>query len=94
MWTTSSKAFGKSDQIAETLFAFGCYVGEVFVRHAGGKWVATAGTSMERVFGFPLAVETGKENATNPIGKVFKRLENAVGDDLPYYYQVFSKPKS
>jgi hypothetical protein len=84
----------KSDQIGETLFAFGCYVGEIFVRQAGGKWVTTAGTSMERMSGFPLAVETGKDSATNPIGKVFKRLENGEGDDLPYYYQVFSKPKS
>lgn len=27
-----------SGQVAETLFGFGCYVGEVLTRHAGGRW--------------------------------------------------------
>src|SRR6516225_5997167 len=32
---------GTIDNYAETMFCFGCYVGEVFVRHAGGRWIAT-----------------------------------------------------
>jgi len=31
---------GTIDQYAETMFCFGCYVGEVFVHHAGGRWLA------------------------------------------------------
>jgi len=27
------------DQISETVFSFGCYAGEVFVRHKSAKWV-------------------------------------------------------
>ena len=27
------------EAIAETLFGFGCYVGEVMARHGGGAWV-------------------------------------------------------
>lgn len=80
-----------TDQIAETLFGFGCYVGEVFVRQAGGQWRNTAKTSMAQFAGVPLVVELGKETWCNPIGKVFKRLENGEGDSLPYFYQVFAE---
>jgi len=78
------------DQIAEALFGFGCYVGEVFVRYAGGKWRNAAETSMAKLAGFPLIIELGKESLCNPIGKVFKRLENGEADSLPYFYQVFT----
>lgn len=77
------------EQIAETLFGFGCYVGEVFVRHAGGKWRDAAETSMHKLVEFPLVIELGKESFCNPIGKVFKRLENGEEDNLTYFYHVF-----
>jgi len=32
-----------ADRIASTLFCFGCYVGEVFVRNAGARWRSTEG---------------------------------------------------
>jgi hypothetical protein len=83
----------KSDEIAETLFGFGCYVGEVFVRHAGGKWRNAAETAMAELAGFPLVIELGEKSLCNPIGKVFKRLQNGEEDNLPYFYQVFTTPK-
>jgi hypothetical protein len=79
-----------SEQLAETLFGFGCYVGEVFVRQAGGRWRNAADTAMADLAGFPLVVELGEEHFCNPIGKVFKRLENGEEDNLPYFYQVFT----
>jgi hypothetical protein len=82
-----------SDQVAETLFGFGCYVGEIFVRHAGGRWRNAAETSLANVAGFPLVVELGQENFCNPIGKEFKRLENGEEDNLPDFYQVFTARK-
>jgi hypothetical protein len=82
-----------SDQLGETLFGFGCYVGEVFVRHAGGKWRDAAETAMAKFAGFPLVIELGKDHFCNPIGKVFKRLENGEEDSLPYFYQVFASEK-
>lgn len=78
------------DQIAETLFGFGCYVGEVFVRNSGGKWRNTDETSMAGLAGFPMVIELGQESFCNPIGKVFKRLENSEEDSLPYFYHVFT----
>lgn len=81
------------DQLAETLFGFGCCVGEVFVRQAGGTWRNAADTSIAELAGFPLVVELGAESFCNPIGKVFKRLENGVEDNLPFFYQVFTTPR-
>ena len=82
-----------SDQIAETLFGFGCYVGEVFARNANGKWRNAAETSMAKLAGFPIVIELGKDSFCNPVGKVFKRLENGEEDNLSYFYQVFTSPK-
>jgi hypothetical protein len=81
------------DQVGETLFGFGCYVGEVFVRRAGGRWRNAGETSMANFAGFPLVVELGEESFCNPIGKAFKRLENGEEDSLPYFYQVFAAQK-
>jgi|SRR5215813_1083481 len=81
-----------TEQIGETLFAFGCYVGEVFVRSVGGKWRLASETGMRDFAGFIIVVDLGADNVVNPIGKVFKRFENGIEDHLPYFYQVFAKP--
>ena len=82
----------RSDQIAETLFSFGCYVGEVFVRQMGAAWRSATDTKMAGMSGFPLVIQTGPDSFCNPIGKVFKRVDNGIEDSLPYFYQVFAKP--
>jgi hypothetical protein len=85
----------KPHQMGETLFCFGCYVGEVFVRHAGGAWRPTEATSMRDVAGGPFVVELpegGHVRYVNPLDKVFKRLENGPEDDLPYFYRTFATP--
>lgn len=80
-----------ADQVGETLFGFGCYVGEVFVRQGGGTWREAADTPMAELSPFPMVVELGSDNFCNPIGKVFKRLELGEEDNLPYFYQVFTQ---
>jgi hypothetical protein len=84
----------RTEQIAETLFGFGCYVGEVFVRQAGGQWREAANTPMASFAGFPLVVELAGKRHCNPIGKVFKRLQNGEEDNLPFFYQVFACGRS
>jgi hypothetical protein len=79
-----------ADSIAATLFAYGCYVGEVFVRHAGCKWRKATKHEMDEVFGQPLLLQQGKDKTLNPIGKVFKRLTDGEEHNLPYFYRVFS----
>jgi hypothetical protein len=78
-----------SAQLGETLFGFGCYVGEVMCRNAGATWARTTAEQIE-LFGFPLVIELPNKKLCNPIGKVFKRLDNGDGDSLPYFYQVFT----
>lgn len=78
------------DDVKETLFEFGCYVGEVFVRNAAGRWRAPLPGVESEVFGFPLVVELAPDNVCNPIGKVFKRLDLGESENLPYFYSVFA----
>lgn len=78
-----------SDAVAETVFAFGCYIGEVFVRHAGYRWVHGP-AELAGSLG-PLTVYRESTGAhVNPIGKAFKRVDNGPVDDLGYFYDIFS----
>jgi hypothetical protein len=72
------------EEIAETLFCFGCYAGEVLVRHGGGKWRA------ERSSPFGLVVQLGDESFCDPIGKAFKFFEHGEGESLAYFYRSFA----
>ncbi|MFL5240734.1 MAG: DUF6278 family protein [Gemmataceae bacterium] len=42
------------DQVAEMLFGFGCYVGDVLVHQAGGHWRNAQETPLANLAGFPL----------------------------------------
>lgn len=78
-----------SDAVAETIFVFGCYIGEVLVRNAGYEWVDTP-TEIARNLG-PLTVcRTSTATHANPIGKAFKRVNNGDIDDVPYFYRLFA----
>jgi hypothetical protein len=78
------------EEVAETLFAFGCYVGEVLVRNAGAAWCKEEETPMKGQGGLFLVLKLRSENYCNPIGKVFKRLRNGKEDSIPYFYSVFA----
>jgi hypothetical protein len=80
------------DQLAETLFAFGCYVGEVFVRHAAARWIETPEQWLSAI-GMRICIELpDQKRLCSPISKAFKRLENGDEDSLAYFYAVFSQP--
>ncbi len=76
--------------IAETLFCFGCYVGEVIRRNTGATWVAATGTPLEQYCSWPLIIAFAPDDVCNPIGKVFKYYEFGSGEDLSYFYRVFA----
>jgi hypothetical protein len=80
------------DQVAETLFGFGCYVGEVLVRNsdAGAAWQSPNAKELEW-FGWPMVVKVSDDNVCNPIGKAFKRFENGQEDSLAYFHAVFTR---
>jgi hypothetical protein len=79
-----------SDQVAATLFGFGCYVGEVLARNGGGIWRKATDREVG-LFGFPLVIEMPSKRVCNPIGKAFKRLENGPEENLPYFYSGFAE---
>ena len=78
------------EKIGAILFAFGCYVGEVFIRNCGGKWRKEEETSMKGFAGFFIVVELPNDKICNPVGKVFKIVTEGERGALPYFYHVFT----
>ncbi len=81
----------RANQIGETIFSFGCYVGEVLVRHNRGVWKLPQQSIWSRLgFGETnmMVVEMPSGNIWNPIGKTFKLLENGQADSVSYLYDL------
>ena len=78
-------------QIATTLFGFGCYAGEVFVRNAGGQWRLTQETDLRDLTKSPMVVELEGEKLCDPLFKVFNRFAHAREESLPAFYRVHTK---
>lgn len=77
-----------SDEIGETLFSFGCYVGEVLVRNLRGQWVHTDESPMAKLTPWPIVVAMPNGDCWNPIGKVFKRVDEGETESVTYMYKV------
>ncbi|MFE7707806.1 hypothetical protein ACFU6I_18850 [Streptomyces sp. NPDC057486] len=60
------------EHMAESLIAFGCYIGEILTRHVGGAWRQAPTVSSTAV---PLVVELPDARECRPIDWVFRRLE-------------------
>src|SRR5258707_601806 len=81
----------RPEQIGSTVFSFGCYVGEIFVRHHGGVWKAPAETTLPddlKDQNNMMVVELPNGDVWNPIGKTFTLLENGQGDSVAYFYHI------
>ena len=64
------------EDVAEALFVFGCYLGEVMVRSLGGRWVATSRSPLaRRSRPGPWSWCCPDGSTWDPIGKAYKRLE-------------------
>lgn len=84
------KEGNSAQDINKTLIVLGCYVGEVMVRNLGYKWDNP--TQKEISIGFDVTGVRGKNNVfSNPIGKVFKLLENGQEDSVEFFYSVSSQ---
>ncbi|MDO3312598.1 hypothetical protein P5V96_05140 [Mycobacteroides abscessus subsp. abscessus] len=78
-----------SDAVAETIFVFGCYVGEVLIRNADYEWINTP-TELGHVLG-PLTVYcAATATHASPIWKAFKCVDNGDTDSVAYFYRVFT----
>jgi hypothetical protein len=74
------------EEAAEALFVFGCYLGEVLVRHLGGAWTLTALSALRGVSPWPMVVRLPDGSAWDAIGKAYKRLELGDGEYLPAFF--------
>ena len=72
------------------LFSMGCYVGEVLVRHAGGRWRTTQELGMGQVASSPIAVEMPDGRVCNPVGRVYRRFQKGREDSLAAFYQALA----
>ena len=74
------------EDAAETLFIFGCYLGQVMVKALRGKWQATPRTALAGISPWPMVVVLPGGSAWDAIGKAYKRLELGDSEYLPAYF--------
>jgi hypothetical protein len=76
------KATGATEQQASGLLSgLGCYVGEVFVRHAKASWRWTAEMNMTGSCRFPIVLVLPGLTGCDAIGKAFERFRGVNADD-------------
>ncbi len=78
------------EDVAEMLFVFGCYLGEVMVRNLAGAWVATARSALRGVSPWPMVVLLPDGSSWDAIGKAYQRLELGDSEFLPAFYLAAS----
>ncbi len=81
----------KFEDLQPLLFSMGCYVGEVFVRRAGGRWCSTQEVGMAGVASSPIVVRMPDGRGCNPVGKVYKRFTDGPGEDVAGFYRVMTE---
>jgi hypothetical protein len=86
----------KVNDLAETIFVAGCYVGEVMIRNAGGQWTNLAEVTglPENMIMMPIVVTLDNGYRANPIAKAFKLFYNGETDSIVYFYTVFTSLKT
>ncbi len=82
------------EDVAEALFVFGCYLGEVLIHGLGGRWVATARSPLRDLSPWPMVVVLPGGSAWDPIGKAYKRLELGDAEYLPAFYAAAASQAS
>jgi hypothetical protein len=82
------------EDLQPLLFAMGCYVGQVLVRHAGACWRVTEELGMGEVASSPIAIRVRDGRGCNPVGRVYKRFQNGPDDSLAGFYDVMTQAPS
>jgi hypothetical protein len=77
------------EAVQTLLFSMGCYVGEVLVRHAGGRWRTTEDLGMGA--SSPIAVEMPDGRGCNPVARVYRRFQKGREDSLATFYQAVAR---
>ena len=83
------KATGASEQQASGLLGgLGCYVGEVFVRHAKASWRWTAEMRMTESCRFPVVLALPGVTGCDVIGRVFQRFGGGAAESVALLYET------
>lgn len=78
------RAEGVTDEdMAESLIGFGCYVGEILIRHAGGTWQLVPPAHPATAH---LVVALPRARECDPIDWVFRRFELGAGVSIRDLY--------
>jgi hypothetical protein len=75
-----------AEDVAETLFVLGCYLGEVLARAVRGRWSATQRTALAPLSPWPMVVVLADGSAWDAIGKVYRRFEIGDSEYLPAFF--------
>jgi hypothetical protein len=74
------------EAVQTLLFSMGCYVGEVLVRNAGGRWRTAEDLGMDKAAVSPIAVEMPGGKAFSPVARVYRRFQKGREDSLAAFY--------
>ena len=87
------KATGASEhQASGLLLGLGCYVGEVFVRHARASWRETAQMGMSRTCAYPIVLALPGAVGCNAIGIVFRRFNAGPAEGAAFLWESTAPP--
>jgi hypothetical protein len=75
-------------QVSGLLSGLGCYVGEVFVRHAKASWRSTAEMRMSGSSRFPVVLALPGLVGCDAIGMVFRRFAGEPGGGVAQLYET------
>lgn len=79
------------NDFAETIFAVGCYVGQVMIINHQAKWVKQEDANLPSgIMMMPIVIQLANGTVTDPISKSFKRFYNGEEDNITFYYRVFT----
>lgn len=72
------------DRVAGTVFALGCYIGEVIVRHAGGTW-QDLDPATSQALNTPIGVQLPDGRIADPVGQAFRRVQDGPASAIPTF---------
>jgi hypothetical protein len=87
------KETGASEhQASGLLLGLGCYVGEVFVRHARASWRETAQMGMTRTCAYPILLALPGKVGCDAIGIVFRRFNTGPSQSAALLWETTALP--
>lgn len=81
------------EAVQPLLFSLGCYVGEVFVRHARASWRTTDEMGMQALASSPIVVRLPDGRGCNPVGRVYRRFQDGGAESLVRFYEASTRPR-